>query len=139
VTVIVTDNGSPALTASETFTITLLLDKTPPHVFFTPIFPNPRSTSVAFVTISFDQPVTGFDLGDLKLTLGRSSISLKKARLTTRDGATYVLGGLTGLTRRLGAYTLTLKAPGSGIRSLTGNSLVTGTSTKWTMRRARRR
>ena len=43
----------------------------PPAATIGPVAPNPRNTPVSSVTITFNAPVTGFDLSDLSLKLRR--------------------------------------------------------------------
>ena len=90
----------------------------------TPVAPDPRNSVVASITITFSEPVAGFDLADLRLTLNGGANLLTGAQsLTTADDTTWTLGNLTGLTGAGGGYTLTLTAAGSGIVDAAGNGV----------------
>ena len=70
--------------------------------------PNARNTTVNSVAIHFNEPVNGFGLQDLQLTLNGLSMPLGGATLTTSDNQNWTLGNLAGLTAAQGPYTLTL-------------------------------
>lgn len=107
-------------------------DTAAPTVALTAITPNPRSVAVDTTTITFSEPVSGFDLSDLTLTRsGGSNLLGATQGLTTADNKTYTLNGLTGLTTTVGTYVLTLKSTGTGITDLASNALVGGASTSW--------
>ena len=64
-----------------------------------PVVPNPSSASVSSVTITFSEPVSGFDLTDLQLTTAAGANLLTADQtLTTSDNQTWTLGNLDGLT-----------------------------------------
>ncbi len=68
------------------------------------VSPDPRNSAVAEADIVFNQPVTGFDVGDLALTReGGANLLTGGEPLTTSDGVTWTLGGLHGLTGTGGA------------------------------------
>jgi hypothetical protein len=93
------------------------------------VIPDPRDTSVDTITITFSEPVTGFDLADLSLTRGGGANLLTGAQtLATTDNRTFALGNLGALTGVSGTYTLTLTAAGSGIADLATNALAVGAS-----------
>jgi autotransporter-associated beta strand protein len=117
-----------ALDASETFTI----DTQPPHAVVGPVAPNPHVGPVDAITIAFDEPVTGFDLADLALTLdGGANLLTAAQSLTTTDSRTWILGDLGALTAARGNYALALTAAGAGIADLLGHPLATDASTTW--------
>src|SRR5205085_8871248 len=58
----------------------------------------PRSTPVDSVTISFNRAVSGFDLSDLALTRDAVAVPLDGTTLSSIDGQTYTLDGLSAAT-----------------------------------------
>src|SRR5262249_11128769 len=113
--------------------VTAVVDDVAPTVDVVDVTPDPRTTSVASVSIEFSEPVTGFDLADLALTRDGSTVALTGATLTTADQVTWTLANLAGLTGTHGGYTLTLAAAGSGIRDAAGNPLAAGASDTWAL------
>ena len=96
------------------------------------VSPDPRTAPVDAVTLSFDRPVSGFDLADLRLTRDGAAVPLGAAPLTSADGGrTWTLGGLGGLTRAAGAYGLRVVAAGSGIQDASGNPLAADAADGW--------
>jgi hypothetical protein len=94
---------------------------------------SPRSTPVDSLTITFSEPVAGFDLSDLTLTRsGGGNLLGTSATLSTTDNKTFTLTGLTSLTGVAGDYVLTLKGSGTGIADLAGNLLAGGATSAWT-------
>jgi hypothetical protein len=94
--------------------------------------PNPRSDPLGAATVTFSEPVTGFDAGDLSLTRDGQLVSLAGATVASTDGGrTYTVGGLAAATGVSGAYTLTVAAP-AGIADLAGNPLAAGASQSFT-------
>lgn len=104
-----------------------LVDATRPTATIVAITPDPRSTPVESVTINFSEPVTGFDLADLRLTQdGGANLLTAAQTLTTPDGgATWRLGNLADLTATSGNYSVTLITAGSDIADAVGNTLST--------------
>ena len=91
--------------------------------------PDPRNAPVGTITITFSEPVTGFDLADLALTRdGGANLLTAAQTLTTADNVTWTLGNLAGLTGTAGRYVLTLTAAGSGITDAAGNPLAADAS-----------
>jgi hypothetical protein len=83
--------------------------------------PTPTNMAVTSITIRFTEPVSGFAMSSLSLTLNGSPIGLnpRTNRLTTSDGGrTWVLTLNAGQTSTTGTYTLKLTAAGSGIKSV---------------------
>ena len=74
----------------------------PPAATIGPVAPNPRNTPVSSVTITFNAPVTGFDLSDLSLSLDGNVVSLSGATLSTTDDTTFTLSNLAALTTARG-------------------------------------
>lgn len=88
------------------------------------VSPDPRATAVNQISIVFSAPVTGFDLGDLRLTRdGGGNLLTGAETLSSANGITWTLSGLSGLTSALGNYELTLVAANSGIRGPDGKPL----------------
>jgi hypothetical protein len=109
-------------------------DSIPPIGMILQVSPDPRMLPVDQMYIIFNEAVTGFDVGDLTLTRDGGAIQLGGGvTLGSPDGKTYTLGGLTGLTGELGAYTLTLTASGSNIRDAAGNEVQTNATESWTV------
>jgi hypothetical protein len=99
-----------------------------------PVSPAVRNSAVAQVQILFNVPVTGFDLGDLRLTCNGGGNLLTAAQtLTTTDNASWTLGNLSGLTAQAGTYLLTLVAAGSEIHDAQSNALAADSNTAWTL------
>ena len=104
----------------------------PPTVDITDVAPDPRTDAVDEIHVVFSEPVSGFDLGDLSLTLDAGANLLTGAEvLSSADDVTWTLSGLANLTAADGTYTLTLTADGSGIEDATGNPLADGASDAW--------
>ena len=91
------------------------------------VTPDPRTTSVASVTITFNEPVTGVNATDFSLTRNGVSISLANKVVTTINASQYVIP-LSGLTDLDGVYVLTLNAQNSGIKDAVGNLLAVNAS-----------
>jgi hypothetical protein len=110
-------------------------DTTAPTATIGAVTPNPRTTPVSSMTITFSKPVVGFDLSDLQLTRGGSATNLltSSQTLTTSDNITFTLGNLAGLTATAGTYTLTLNASGTGITDTSGNAIAGGASGSFTV------
>jgi hypothetical protein len=106
------------------------VDLTPPRPTVTPVAPALRNAPVTSVAIGFSEAVTGFDLGDITLTLNGAPVSLAGATLTG-SGNSYTLGNLTGLTAAEGEYVLTLNPAGSGITDAAGNEMTDAAGTQW--------
>ena len=114
-------------------------DTTPPLADVVDVSPDPRASPVDAVTVRFSEPVTGFDLADLRLTRDGLPLDLLTSgqRLTTTDNMTFTLSNLAPLTALPGAYSLALPAAGSGVADVAGNLLATDASDSWTLAAAR--
>lgn len=108
------------------------IDTTPPVADIVNVTPDPRSTRVSSIAITFDEAVTGFDLADLRLVQDGATVALGGATLSG-GGATYTLTNLGALTGVGGTYTLTLTATGSGIQDGAGNALSTDANDLFTL------
>ncbi|HEX8914735.1 MAG TPA: hypothetical protein VF796_20455, partial [Humisphaera sp.] len=110
------------------------VDTTPPTATIAAVA-TPRATAVDSVAVTFSEKVYNLDLSDLTLSRNGGANLLTSAQtLTTTDGITYTLGGLTGLTAADGAYTLTVGSAGTPpVADASGNALA-GTATRsWTV------
>lgn len=116
-------------TGREIWTLTVV----PPTAALGKVAPDPRNIGVAAVNIVFSDAVSGFDLSDLALTRGGTSVSLTGATLTTVDNVTWTLGNLTGVTGLEGTYTLTLRSTGAGIIDKDGILLAADATTGWSV------
>src|SRR5262249_21036769 len=96
------------------------------------VTPDPRGTPVSQISIVFSDPVTGFDLGDLRLTRdGGSNLLTGAETLSSTDGVAWTLSGIAGLTGAQGNYQLALVASGSGIQGPDSNPLVVDAIDSW--------
>src|SRR3712207_2843305 len=102
----IVDAAGNAMTTGATTGWTVSSSDTPaPTVAVGAVSPNPRTAPVDSVTVTFSEPVVGFDAGDLTLTRGGTAVSLAAASVSTADGGrTYTVGGLTSATTPAGSY-----------------------------------
>ena len=107
------------------------IDRSAPTVDIVDVAPDPRRDFVDSIPIRFSEAVNGFNLADLQLTRGSTTVSLAKASLTSADGINWTLGNLRKLTNAKGDYTLTLAAGGSGIQDAAGNTLASNAIDSW--------
>ncbi|HYO09651.1 MAG TPA: Ig-like domain-containing protein [Tepidisphaeraceae bacterium] len=107
----------------------------PPTATIAPVAPDPQATGVPAFTITFSQPVTGFDLNDLTLTRDGGSVSLAGANLSSADGGkTWTLSATSAMTDRVGSYALALASSGTGIALAAGGvPIAGGASEAWVM------
>ncbi|MEQ8785303.1 MAG: CARDB domain-containing protein [Pirellulaceae bacterium] len=106
-------------------------DVSPPGVDVEQLTPSLIETPPQSIVFTFSEPVTGFGLGDLSLTLDGAPISLAGATLSLLDATTFQLGNVASLTAAPGRYELTLTAAASGIADPAGNPLNVGGTTAW--------
>lgn len=129
----VTDDAGNAFAGnySESWTA----DTSPPTADIVDVTPDPRTGSVASMTIQFSEPVSGMDLNDLRLTRDGGANLLSAAQTVTNSdgGRSWVVDNLDGVTATDGRYTLTLVAAGSGITDAAGNPLPADASDTWTV------
>jgi hypothetical protein len=104
-----------------------VVDTGAPAATITAVIPDPRSTPVSSITITFSESVSGLDLADLRLLRNGGANLLAGAQtLSSPDGGdTWVLDNLTGLTGLSGNYTFRIITAGSGIVDAAGNGLST--------------
>ncbi len=121
--------------ALEVWTQTNLGGGSSPTVDIVDIVPDPINTPVTTLQIVFNEPVTGFDLGDLVLDKSndaQGNLLTNQQTLVSSDNQTFFLNNLSPLTGTDGQYTLSLVASGSGITDFFGNPLLTGAFEVWT-------
>ena len=101
-----------------------------PTVSIAAVSPNPRTTPVNSLTITFSDAVSAFTPADLTLSDNGGTNLLSSAQaLTTSDNVTWTLNNLAGLTGADGNYVLTLLP--AGITDGAGESLAAGASTSF--------
>ncbi|WP_406696275.1 hypothetical protein V5E97_35330 [Singulisphaera sp. Ch08] len=112
-----------------------LSDSLAPTADILDVAPDPRSTSVMAVGITFSEAVNGFDLSGLNLIRDGVTLALNAAiqTLSTTDGIHWILGNLANLTSAVGLYTLTLNVATSGIFDGAGNALTGSVADTWTV------
>lgn len=101
-----------------------------PTVTIATVTPNPRTSPVSSINVTFSEAVSGFDVGDLALTRDGQSVALTGASISTSDNVVYTISGLSNLTLLAGAYSLSIAAPG-GIVDGAGIPLAVGDSETW--------
>lgn len=89
---------------------------------------------VTTLTVTFNRAVRGVTLDDFVLLRGRAVASLAGARITTTDQITYTITTIRS-THLAGAYTLRLKATGTGIFDAANEALVAPVTASWRMTR----
>lgn len=118
--------------AGNRTTITLRNAATPLFAAIDPVSPSSRVTPVASITIRFQRPVTGLDLGDLVLARdGGVNLLTGAESLTSSNGQDWLLSGLDPLTSSPGTYQLRLIAGGSGIVDGQGVPLTSDATAAW--------
>jgi autotransporter-associated beta strand protein len=129
----ITSKTGVALVQSATATWTL--DLVAPIATIDVSAPGTSATPTDTATITFSEPVSGFDVADLRLTRDGQSVSLDGATLTSVDGRVYslALGTIASVT---GAYELSLTGPGLGIVDALGNAYASTVSAPWTLETA---
>lgn len=123
-------SGVTGRTTGE-YVVTFTVDAPPLAADIVDVTPDPRTTAVDAITITFNRPVTGFDLADLRLVRSGRVVPLTEASLASTDGMTWTLSGITAATGSTGSYSLQLTASGSGIVDASGRPLTTVASDAW--------
>jgi hypothetical protein len=96
--------------------------------------PATANRAITSFTITFNRAVRGVSLDDFTLVRGRTSLSLRSARLTTTDNRTFTISGVRG-TNVAGSYTLTLRAARTGIVDAAGAAFASPAKAAWRMTR----
>ncbi len=107
---------------------------TPTVTSVSSVTPNPRSTSVSSVNVTFSGPIdlSTFDYHDVILNCNDAAIPLSGTVTTSLvSGATYQISGLAGFTGGVGRYVLTVNA--AGVKDSAGNVGTGFASTSWVM------
>jgi hypothetical protein len=110
--------------------IDILIDATAPNADVVDITPDPRTTPVGLVTISFSEDVTGVDVGDFTLTESGTPVDMATVVVNAVSASQYTLD-LTDVTSGGGSYTLTLVGAGAGITDMAGNPLTADAADGW--------
>ncbi|HEV2295893.1 MAG TPA: ankyrin repeat domain-containing protein, partial [Tepidisphaeraceae bacterium] len=108
-------------------------DTTPPTSDVVDVSPDPRTTAVDSIDVTFSEPVAGVDLGDFIFMRDGMTQVLTDATLTKINSTTWRVGNLAAATGAAGQYMLKLEKAGSGITDLAGNALATSASDSWTV------
>lgn len=107
------------------------VDAHAPTVDITQILNNASGVADS-VTFAFSEPVTGFNLSDVRLTRGGVSVLTSAQTLTTEDSRIWTLGNLAPVASAVGTYTVSLSPVGTGIADLAGNPLAGSAVRSWT-------
>ena len=130
----IVDAANNRLATDVTWTWTT--DKALPTAAFATI-PSLRNDALASVVVTFSEVVKDVDWTDFELKRGSSGIPFTNAVTVTQgigaDANKWTLGNLAGLTATAGAYTLKIKADGSGIKDTASNVIVADATTAWTV------
>lgn len=97
----------------------LTIDTRGPVPDITDVTPDPRNGSINSIDVVFSQVVDGVVIGDFTLTRdgGADLIGGSGASVSSSDGITWTVTGLSGLTGAEGAYVFSIDATGSSITS----------------------
>lgn len=129
----VTDLAGNPLAQSVSRTWTRAITTIGPRATIVDVAPDPRTTAVNTVTITFDQAVQGFTIADLSLRRnGGASLLTTAQTLTSTDRRTWTLGNLAGLTGAGGQYQLSFNAL-SGVWSDAQQTLSSTELEAWTV------
>ena len=90
-----------------------------------------QNGAISSLGITFSEPVSGFSVQDLQLTLSGTSLPLDGTTLTSSDDQHWTLGNLSGLTGTSGTYSLTVSDADWGVTDAAGNVLSTSATTAW--------
>lgn len=93
----------------------------------------PRSGSISSITLTFSEPVTGFDIGDVSLELDGDPIDVSALTPITVDDQAHTLTSLSSLTDEPGTYEIRLVSSGSGITGDSGGTLAADAVRTWTV------
>ncbi len=137
-------NGDRTITAQQTEPgkspspgsppLTITIDTTRPTPNIASVTPDPRITPVSQMTITFSEPVSGFDLSDLQLTRDGGLNLLSGAQsVISLDGISWTLADLTTPTGTSGNYRLSLAPTGSPMVDVAGNADTAAATTTFTI------
>jgi hypothetical protein len=104
-----------------------------PRATIVDVSPDPRTSAVNSLTISFDQPVQGFTIADLSLRRdGGANLLTAAQSLASLDRKTWTLSNLGGLTAANGQYQLSFTSL-SGVWNDTQQVLTFGETEAWSV------
>ncbi|MCC6124661.1 MAG: right-handed parallel beta-helix repeat-containing protein [Pirellulales bacterium] len=108
-----------------------IVDVAAPTLEIVAVTPDPRTGSIAQISLVFSEAVGGVSLGNLAFTLdGGANLLPGAATLSTTDNITWTLDNLSGISVAKGLYALRLAA-GHGITDLAGNPLGNDPTETW--------
>ena len=113
--------------------LAILLDRQRPTAALTPVSPNPRTTSVDSIDVTFSElmDLSTFDYRDLTLTRsGSPNLINSSVTVSYVSGTTYRINGLASLTSLDGVYDFTIDY--RGIADRAGNVEISQASDHWT-------
>ena len=90
-----------------------------------------QTAAISSLGITFSEPVSGFSLQNLQLTLNGISLPVDGTTLTSSDDQHWTLGNLSGLTGTSGTYSLAVSDAGWGVADAAGNVLATSAASSW--------
>ena len=93
--------------------------------------PDARTSALSSLSIQFNEPVSGFNLQNVQLTLNGLGTPLSGATLSSSDNQNWTLANLAGLTAAQGAYALTVTPAGWGIVDQYGNPMTAAGTNTW--------
>ena len=111
----------------------LIVNTAGPSVQIAPVNPSTITTPLGSIGIQFSEPVNGFGLQNLQLTLGGLSTPLAGATLTTTDNQNWTLGNLAALNVPQGTYQLTVNPQGWSVADNSATPLTSNATTSWTV------
>jgi hypothetical protein len=127
-----TATGASGGASAATAPLAITIDAAGPTADIIDVSPDPRSTAVNSINISFSEAIADLDLSDFSLTRdGGANLLTGSEALTQVNATTWSLGGLATLTSARGNYLLTLKP--SGVHDAAGNALASSATDAWGM------
>ncbi len=124
-------NKSPSIPVAGS---PIVVDTQAPVANIVAVTPNPRTSPVGQMTITFAEPVTGLNLADLQLTRDNGSNLLGAQTVTTNDnGLTWTLDSLLAITGAAGFYELDVTLQGTPIVDTAGNAETATPSSTFTV------
>ncbi|MFP4580865.1 MAG: hypothetical protein ACLFQ6_09060 [Candidatus Sumerlaeia bacterium] len=108
-----------------------VIDQTPPTPTIVAVTPDPRTTPVNAVQITFDEDVFNVSVDDFTLTSNGVLVDISGSTLTQVSQDSYLLD-ISDDTAGSADFVLTLSASGSGIVDEAGNLMTADASDAWT-------
>ncbi|MEX2093005.1 MAG: NosD domain-containing protein [Pirellulales bacterium] len=120
--------GNPLLIDS---TISWEVETTAPRAIVTPVSPDPRSTGISSLTVTFSEPVYDFTTAGFEILHDETPIALGASQTpTTSDNVTWTIPNLAGLLAAEGIYLVRIQASGP-THDLAGNTLAGDADETW--------